>query len=155
VSWHHSSHGLPIYHSALIFPSTLKHGRFTVWCCVTLCQRYFTLVPWERDATQPQQDWSNSVQNSRTAEKNCQGCIQLYSQAARSYTWRRPVSRSASHRYRSRMQLPHESCQSHPSAHQPLLRQDGRSSCDVTVGLLQRSAVQNFRSKHGTPAGLT
>jgi len=52
------------------------------------------------------------------------------------------------------MKLPHDSSQVHPSAHQPLRRQDGRSrSCDVTAGLLQRPAAQNFHSKRGKPAG--
>jgi len=59
-------------------------------------------------------------------------------------------------KYRWRTQLPHERSQAHSSAHQPLRCQGGRSrSCDVTVGLLQRPTVRNFRSKRGTPAGHT
>jgi len=64
--------------------------------------------------------------------------------------------RSPRYRYRSRMQLTPREVSGTSVLSQPLRRQDGRSrSCDVTVRLLQRLAVRNFRSKRGTPAGRT
>jgi len=56
------------WHAAL--RCLVSFWRVTVWFCVALCQRYFTQVPWEWDAIQPQQNWSSSVRNSCKVEKN-------------------------------------------------------------------------------------